>query len=112
MIKHEIEKRTGYLMVDRTEIPLKAHVIGGISMIDGGGADDKIIAVMDRDAVFGEAGDTGEIPIALVDRLEHYFATYGILPGVSSEVIIAGVYGREHAMKVVKASIEDYAEEY
>ena len=41
--------------VDRTEILLKAHVIGGISMIDGGEADDKIIAVMDRDAVYGEA---------------------------------------------------------
>lgn len=98
--------------VDRTEILLKAHVIGGISMIDDGEADDKIIAVMDRDAVYGEASDIGEIPIALVDRLQHYFATYKLVPGVTSEVTIAGTYGRDHAMKVVQASIEDYVEEY
>jgi inorganic pyrophosphatase len=67
---------------------------------------------MDRDAVYGQSTDIGEIPIALIDRLQHYFATYKLVPGVTSEVTIAGVYGREHAMKVVAASIEDYTEEY
>ena len=52
------------------------------------------------------------VPAALVDRLQHYFSTYKLLPGSSSAVTVAGVYGRDHAMKVVQASIEDYEEEY
>ena len=98
--------------VNRTEIILQTRVIGGICMIDDGEADDKIIAVMKRDAVYGNAQDIGEIPAALVDRLQHYFSTYKLLPGSSSAVTVAGVYGRDHAMKVVQASIEDYEEEY
>lgn len=98
--------------VARTEILLKARVIGGIAMVDDGEADDKIIAVMVRDAVFGEARDLSDIPAALIDRLEHYFATYKMVPGVSSEVTVAGTYGREHACKVVQAAIDDYEAEY
>ena len=98
--------------VNRTEIILQTRVIGGIYMIDDGEADDKIIAVMERDAVYGNAQDIGEIPIALIDRLQHYFSTYKLLPGSASTVTVAGVYGRAHAMKVVQASIEDYEEEY
>ena len=98
--------------VNRTEILLKTRVIGGIAMIDGGEADDKIIAVMVRDAVYGEARDISDIPGALIDRLQHYFATYKIVPGVPDEVTIAGTYGREHALKVVAAAMADYDEEY
>ncbi|MED6306737.1 MAG: inorganic pyrophosphatase [Planctomycetota bacterium] len=98
--------------VDRTEIILQARVVGGICMIDDGEADDKIIAVMHRDAVYGNATDIGEIPAALIDRLQHYFSTYKLLPGSSSSVMVAGVYGRDHALKVVEASIADYQEEY
>ena len=98
--------------VDRTEIILQARVVGGICMIDDGEADDKIIAVMHRDAVYGNATDIGEIPSALIDRLQHYFSTYKLLPGSSPSVMVAGVYGRDHAMKVVEASIADYQEEY
>ncbi|MCH2145665.1 MAG: inorganic pyrophosphatase [Phycisphaerales bacterium] len=98
--------------VNRTEILLKARVIGGIAMIDGGEADDKIIAVMVRDAVYGKAEDLSDIPTALIDRLQHYFSTYKMVPGVPDAVTIAGTYGREHALKVIRASMEDYEEEY
>ena len=98
--------------VNRTEIILQTRVIGGICMIDEGEADDKIIAVMHSDAVYGNAQDIGEIPSALIDRLQHYFSTYKLVPGATSSVPVAGVYGRSHAMKVVEASIADYQEEY
>ena len=98
--------------VNRTEIILQTRVIGGICMIDEGEADDKIIAVMHSDAVYGNAQDIGEIPSALIDRLQHYFSTYKLVPGATSSVTVAGVYGRSHAMKVVEASIADYQEEY
>ena len=98
--------------VDRTEILLKARVIGGIAMIDEGEADDKIIAVMQRDAVFGEARDISDIPDSLIERLEHYFSTYKMVPGVPFNVTISGSYGREHALSVIQAAMADYDEEY
>ena len=75
-------------------------------------ADDKIVAVMVRDAVYGEAQDISDIPKPLVDRLQHYFSTYKLIPGVAVDVTVAGVYGREHALEVVSAALADYQEEY
>lgn len=98
--------------VDRTEVLLKTRVIGGIGMVDGGEADDKILAVMVRDAVYGKAEDIDDIPKPLLDRLEHYFSTYKLVPGVPIDVSVAGVYGKEHALKVVSAAAADYDEEY
>ena len=42
----------------------------------------------------------------------HYFSTYKLLVGGSNKVAIAGTYGREHAERVVTASLEDYKEAY
>lgn len=98
--------------VNRSEVLLQARVIGGIRMIDGGEADDKIIAVMRRDALFGDATDISEIPSSLIERLEHYFSTYKMVPGVPFNVTISGSYGRDHAFAVVKAAMDDYNEEY
>ena len=67
-------------------------------MIDEGEADDKIIAVMQRDAVFGEAQDISDIPDSLIERLQHYFSTYKMVPGVPFNVTISGSYGRDHAL--------------
>ncbi len=98
--------------VSRTEILLKTRVIGGIGMIDDGEADDKIIAVMESDAVFGGASDITDIPNALIDRLQHYFSTYKMVPGVPFNVTISGSYGRAHALEVIRAAMADYEEEY
>ena len=98
--------------VNRTETLLKTRVIGGIGMIDGGEADDKIVAVMVRDAIYGDTQDISEIPSALIERLQHYFSTYKLVPGVPYDVTIAGVYGRDHAMSVIDAALADYEEEY
>lgn len=98
--------------VDRTEILLKSRVIGGIGMIDGGEADDKIVAVMVQDAVYGDAQDITDIPVPLIDRLQHYFSTYKLVPGVPFDVTVAGVYGRDHALQVIDAAVADYEEEY
>lgn len=98
--------------VDRTEVLLKTRVIGGIAMVDDKEADDKIIAVLVRDAVYGEAEDIGDVPKPLLDRLQHYFSTYKLVPGVPTDVSVAGVYGRDHALSVVSAAAEDYQEEF
>lgn len=96
--------------VDRSEVILVARVVGGIEMIDGGEADDKIVAVLASDPVYGRASDLGDLPRALVDRLVHYFATYKSMPGEVSRVEVRGPYSVTHAWKVVRAAMEDYVE--
>jgi inorganic pyrophosphatase len=96
----------------RAEVVVPARVIGGLPMIDGGQADDKIIAVLDRDPVYGDLREIGEVPEALVDRLIHYFSTYKVLAGHPADVSIGEPYSRDHAEAVIRASMEDYREAF
>lgn len=96
--------------INRTEVIMKARVVGGIQMIDHDEADDKIIAVLNEDPVWADAMDVADLPVSMVDRLVHYFASYKTLPGRESRVSIPQVYGSEHARKVVTAAVADYLE--
>ncbi len=98
--------------VDKAEVILNARVIGGMQMVDGGEADDKIIAVLDNDEFYGEIQDVSALPAVLVERLRHYFLTYKLVPGKENKVSIEEIYGREQAEKVIRASMEDYVDEY
>ena len=89
---------------------LRCIPVGGLRMIDGGEADDKIVAVLEGDAVYGGVHELSELPLAIVDRLRHYFLTYKQIPGEqAAKVAIAEVYGRDAAMAVLRASFADYA---
>ncbi|NMC78059.1 MAG: inorganic pyrophosphatase [Chloroflexi bacterium] len=98
--------------ITKSEIILTARVVGGIHMIDHGEADDKIIAVLIQDNVWGNVNDIAELPEALVQRLQHYFSTYKLIPGKENEFSIERVYGCKDAYKVVQAAIRDYNEEF
>ncbi len=98
--------------ITRSEIVLRARVVGGIQMIDDEEADDKIVAVLESDLFWGKIQEVSALPHALLDRLTHYFATYKLIPGVHTNVRIEQTYGREHAEAVVRASMEDYQEAY
>jgi inorganic pyrophosphatase len=98
--------------IDRAEVMLSSRVVGGIRMIDTGEADDKIIAILDEDPVFSEVEDLADVPKPIVDRLVHYFLTYKVLPGEESKVSIPEVYNKAHAVVVIEASIEDYADTF
>lgn len=98
--------------INRAEVILNARVVGGLQMVDGGEADDKIIAVLENDYVWGKAQDLTDLPDVLVERLRHYFSTYKVMPGEQAQISIDRVYGIEHAHQVVQASLLDYDEEY
>lgn len=98
--------------IQRAEVILDARVVGGLQMSDGGEADDKIIAVLRNDHIWQDTRDLGDLPDILVERLRHYFATYKLVPGEESKISIETVYDREHAWKVVEASMADYSEEF
>ena len=88
---------------------LKAKPIGGLRMIDGRQADDKIISILESDLAYGHIRDIAECPKALVDRLKHYFLSYKQLPGdAPRRVEIADVYDREEALDVIRRSLVDY----
>jgi inorganic pyrophosphatase len=88
---------------------VRARPVGGLRMIDGDEADDKIIAVMENDVAYGYIEDIGQAPRGLVERLQHYFLTYKQLPQESPRrVEIADVYDRAAALETISRSIEDY----
>ena len=87
----------------------RAKPIGGLRMIDGVEADDKIIAVLENDVVFGELKDITDAPQGLIERLQHYFLTYKQLPHETKRrVEIAAVYDCAEAQEVIRRSIADY----
>ncbi len=99
--------------VSHGDILVSAIPIGGLRMIDGEEADDKIIAVLEGDAVYGALTDIANLPGDLLDRLEHYFLTYKQAPGVDrAKVEITEVYGRQEAYEVIRRSQEDYEEHF
>jgi inorganic pyrophosphatase len=97
-MKYEVDK-----------IIVRCRVIGGLQMIDGGEADDKILGVLENDDVWGAARDVRDVPSVLVERLQHYFLTYKLVPGRRANARVAKAYGRNHALKVVRAAMADYA---
>ncbi len=99
--------------IARSEVILKARVVGGLPMLDNGEADDKIVAVLEGDNMWNDCNDVTELPKVMVDRLRHYFSTYKMLsPEDKPSVVIDALYGRDHAVKVVEAALTDYTEHF
>ena len=88
---------------------VRALPIGGLRMIDGDEADDKIIAVLESDVAYGHLRDIADVPQGLIDRLRHYFLSYKQLPHAApGRVEIAEIYDRESAGRVIRRSVNDY----
>ena len=90
----------------------EAKVIGGLRMLDGGEADDKIIAVLKGDQAYGDINDISEMPKLVIDRVRHFFLTYKDLDGGAKNVEVTHVYGKEEAFEVIARSREDYDTKY
>ncbi len=99
-------------LILRAEVLLNARVVGGLPMLDGGEADDKIIAVLENDRVWSEVREIAELPTSMIERLRHYFATYKVLPDEDSCVSVGEPYGYDHAVSVIEAAMEDYQEKF
>jgi len=87
---------------------VKARPIGGFRMVDRNEADDKIIAVLIDDAVYGDYHDISDVPPAVINRLMHYFLTYKDMPGEKRGVEIPETYDKAEALKVIIATMDDY----
>lgn len=98
--------------VNRSNIIVSARPIGGFRMLDGEEVDDKIIAVLQDDPVYGACADLNDLPKGLVDRLKHYFLTYKQFPEGKRQVEILDIYGAVEAHQVINCSLEDYQDTY
>lgn len=98
--------------IDKSEVILKAKVIGGLQMVDNWEADDKIVAVLANDNIWGSAEGIADLPKIMVERLRHYFSTYKLVFGQELHVSIESVYDADQAKIVVQAAMDDYADEF
>jgi inorganic pyrophosphatase len=91
------------------DLLVQAIPIGGLRMIDEKEADDKIIAVMRDDQLYGHLTDVSQCPPSVIERLRHYFLTYKHAPGSPEHrVEITHVYGRDEAFEAIRRSQADY----
>jgi inorganic pyrophosphatase len=95
------------------DILLKAAPIGGFRLIDGGQADDKIIAVMVGDFIYDKYKELQECPESIIERLRHYFLTYKDAPErTQSKVQITHIYGAEEAQEIIQLAEQDYRDQF
>ncbi len=90
------------------DILVRAIPIGGFRMLDNNESDDKIIAVLKDDAVFGKYKDIQDCPPTVVEKLRHYFLTYKDLPEEKANVWIPHVFNRDEAHEIIRRSMDDY----
>ena len=100
--------KSGRVVEHGDDLILQAIPIGGFRLIDKGEADDKIIAVLKGDAMYGQYTELGQLPEAVVKRLRHYFLTYKNLPEEPAVMELANIYGQAEAWEVIQTSINDY----
>lgn len=95
--------------IEHGDLLVQAVPIGGLRMIDTNQADDKIIAVMRDDAIYGHLTEIAQCPASVIERLRHYFLTYKHAPGSPErQVEITHVYGKSEAFEVIRRSQSDY----
>lgn len=95
--------------VTHGDIIVKCIPIGGLRLLDHDQADDKIIAVLKDDAVYGNLTDIDQLPKDISRRLIHYFTTYKDIPGdPKKRMQFISLYNAKTAKDVIMASIADY----
>jgi inorganic pyrophosphatase len=99
-------------VISHGDILVQARPIGSLRMIDNNRADDKIIATLKDDAVYGQYRDISDVPTKIIDRLKHYFLTYKDLPGEERDCYITSELGIQQTHELIKLAIEDYQRKF
>jgi inorganic pyrophosphatase len=83
-----------------------AKVIGVMRMLDGGEADDKIIAVAIGDPSVSHINDISELPQHFISELRNFFEDYKKLE--HKTVVVEDFLNRETALQILQESFELY----
>lgn len=100
-------------IVPHGDILLQAKPIGGIRLLDDGEADDKILAILVGDPLYGHWESIKDCPEKVLRRLEHFFLTYKQMPGgEEKKCSLAGIYDRDEAIELLQLAHQDYREKF
>ena len=89
---------------------VRAYPIGVISMVDNGKNDEKIIAIPFSDPNYNIYTDIDQLPKHVFDEMRHFFSVYKNLENKTTAV--DEVSGRSEAVKIIKAAIDNYVENF
>lgn len=87
---------------------MDAKVVGVMQMIDGGDADDKIIAVAANDPGVNHYNNIEELPKHFFDELRHFFEEYKKLE--NKTVVVEEFGDKSAALKIIEEAIGYYKE--
>lgn len=87
-----------------------AKVIGVMRMMDNDEADDKIIAVAERDMSVNHFNDIDELPPHFIKEVKSFFEDYKKLE--NKTVIVEDFQGRETALDIINQGFEAYKEKF
>ncbi len=93
-------------------ILVRVRPVAILQMIDGGDADDKILAVPIDDKRWDDVNDLADINKHTLKEFSHFLETYKALKGKTNQVEIKGYKGKEDAKKAVVRSLELYKEKF
>jgi len=98
------------LVISSVDLPhrclVEAKVIGVMRMIDGGEADDKIIAVALHDMSVNHMNDIHQLPPHTTVELQRFFEDYKILE--RKEVVVEQFQAKAKALQIIKEAIALY----
>ena len=142
VVKYELDKSSGFLMVDRPQrttssppalygfLPRTfcaeevANLCPKVEVADGDPLDicvcserhitraDIVLNVLEGDNIWGNVHDIADLPKIKTERLQHYFSTYKMIPGKEIDICVDHVYGRDEALRVIAAAEKDYWNHY
>ena len=85
---------------------VRCYPIGVISMVDGGHADDKIIAIPFGDPTYNEYKDISQLPKHVFDEMTHFFKVYKMLE--NKDTAIDEAKGVLAAVDIIEEAIIGY----
>ncbi len=98
-------------IIPHGDILLTARPLGGLGLLDRGEADDKIIAVLEDDAVYSRYSCLSDLPEGIVTRIKHYFLSYKTGPDdAEPKCTVETIYERDKAGEIIEAACRDYDE--
>jgi len=89
---------------------MDAKVIGVMQMIDGGEADDKIIAVAAHDPSINHYNNIEELPNHFLNELRHFFEEYKALE--NKTVVVEDFENKARAMTIIEEAIQFYKDTF
>ncbi len=87
---------------------VRARPLGGLTMVDEHGGDDKIVAVCIDDPAYAHYTSVEELPPHIVKELDRFFRDYKVLEGKGETVDVGAMYGHVKALAVIRETLAAY----